>query len=187
MATATPRNGTAAAVEERGLRNIPTTADALPAFLDPAVISLFEDTGVLSPAELESRYEVYSEQYILSIGVEAKLTVEIAKTMLYPAAMAYLAELASTVKDAGKLGVELEPTQIKAIGGGVNAMLGAVAELEAAIEVHDFDSTEAHMKYCADTIRALMDTVRAHADALEAEVADAYWPLPKYREMLFIK
>ena len=61
------------AVAERGLKNIPTTADALPAFKDPAVVSLFEDTGVLSPVELESRFDVYSEQYILSIEVEAKL------------------------------------------------------------------------------------------------------------------
>lgn len=176
-----------AAVEERGLRNIPTTADALPAFLDPAVIALFKDTGVLSPIELESRYEVYSEQYILSIGVEAKLTVEIAKTMLYPAALSYLAELTRTMRDAKKLGVELDTTQVRSIAGEADAMMRAVADLAAAMDAHDFDSTEAHMSYCAHTIRPLMDQVRAHADALEADVADASWPLPKYREMLFIK
>jgi glutamine synthetase len=176
-----------AAVEERGLRNIPTTADALPAFLDPDVIELFKNTGVLSPIELESRYEVYSEQYILSIGVEAKLTVEIAKTMLYPAALSYLSELTRTMRDASKLGIELDTTQVRTIAGEADAMMSAVAELESAMAVHDFDTTEAHMKYCADTIRALMNEVRAHADALETDVADAYWPLPKYREMLFIK
>ncbi len=91
------------AVEERGLRNIPTTADALPALADESVIALFERTGVLSPVELESRYEVYSEQYILSIGVEAKTTAEIAKTMLYPAAMAYVSDLVGSINGAASI------------------------------------------------------------------------------------
>ena len=65
-----------AAVEERGLKNIPTTADALPALNEDYIVKLFESTGVLSPVELASRYEVYSEQYVLSIEVEAKLVVD---------------------------------------------------------------------------------------------------------------
>jgi glutamine synthetase len=66
-------------------------------------------------------------------------------------------------------------------------MIAAVAELSKAITKHDFDSIEAHMNYCANDIHTLMDKVRAHVDALETEVADDLWPLPKYREMLFIK
>ena len=66
------------AVEERGLKNIPTTPDALQAFLAPDVIDLFDKTGVLTPVELASRYEVYAEQYVLTVEVEAKLVAEIA-------------------------------------------------------------------------------------------------------------
>ncbi|MGA9279144.1 glutamine synthetase III [Ilumatobacter sp.] len=176
-----------AAVEERGLRNIPTTADALPAFLEPGVIDLFERTGVLSPVELESRYEVYAEQYIMSIAVEAKTTSELAKTVLYPAAMTYLASLTSTISTAAAIGVELETSGVKVIAGEANSLLTAVAELDGAMGADEFSSTEEHMKYCAATIRPLMDSVRSHADALEAEVGDEYWPLPKYREMLFIR
>jgi glutamine synthetase len=62
-----------------------------------------------------------------------------------------------------------------------------VAQLEEAMANHHFESTEAHMKYCAGPIRTLMEKVRLYADVLESEVADDYWPLPKYREMLFIK
>jgi glutamine synthetase len=175
------------AVDERGLRNIPTTADALPAFLDESIIALFDRTGVLSPVELESRYEVYAEQYVLSIGVEAKLTAEIAKTMLYPAAMSYASQLVGSISGAAALGVEFEPTQVKVIAGEANALIAAVAALESALAVDEFATTEEHMQYCAGTLRGLMDDVRSHADALEAEVADEYWPLPKYREMLFIK
>ena len=177
----------AAAVEERGLRNIPTTADALPAFLDDAVIALFERTGVLSPAELESRYEVYSEQYILSIGVEAKTTAELAKTVIYPAAMSYVAELANSISNAALIGCELETTPVKVVAAEANALMSAVDELESALGFDDFSSAEDHMQYCAGTLRGLMDGVRQHADALESAVADEYWPLPKYREMLFIK
>jgi glutamine synthetase len=176
-----------AAVEERGLRNIPTTADALPAFLEESVIGLFERTGVLSPPELASRYEVYSEQYILSIDVEAKTTAELAKTVLYPAAMSYVAELVGSISGAAAIGVDFGVGPVQTIATEANALIAAVAELEAAMLVHDFDTTADHMQYCAGTIRGLMDAVRSHADALEAEVADEFWPLPKYREMLFIK
>jgi len=66
-------------------------------------------------------------------------------------------------------------------------MMEAVGKLSEAMEQHDFASIEEHMQFCAKTIRALMDEVRSHADALETEVADELWPLPKYQEMLFIK
>ncbi len=176
-----------AAVEERGLKNLPTTADALPALTDQSVIDLFKRTGVLSPVELKSRYEVYAEQYILSIGVEAKLVVELATTSIYPATMAYASSLAATLNSAAALGVEFQPAAVKRIAQETNAMMTAVDELAEALQNHDFESTEQHMQYCARTLRPLMVRVRTHADALEGLVADDYWPLPKYREMLFIK
>ena len=175
------------AVEERGLRNLPTTADALPVLNEQSIIDLFKRTGVLSPVELESRYEVYAEQYILSINVEAKLVIELAKTVIYPATMSYVSNLAATLNSASYLGVEFKPAGIKKIAEATNAMMATVAQLEEAMTNEHFESTEAHMKYCAGPIRTLMEKVRLHADILETEVADDYWPLPKYREMLFIK
>jgi glutamine synthetase len=176
-----------AAVEERGLRNLPTSADALPVLMEEDVVALFERTEVLSPVELESRYEVYSEQYVMSIGVEAKTAVELAKTWIYPAAMSYMGELTSTMSRASKLGVDVDTSIVKALANEADALLAAANELDEAISFHDFDTPEAHMRYCADTIRGLMDKVRTHADRLETEVADGHWPLPKYREMLFLK
>jgi glutamine synthetase len=175
------------AVEERGLLNLPTTADALPYLNDDAVKQLFERTGVLSPVELESRYEVYTEIYIMSIAVEAKLVIEMAKTIIYPAAMRYLAELADTDAAVGAMGITLDRSTAKTIAESANAMMAKVAELSTAFAREDFGSTDEHMQFCAKTIRPLMDQVRVHADALEAELADEQWPLPKYREMLFIK
>lgn len=176
-----------AAVEERGLKNIPTTADALPALNDELVVKLFDSTGVLSPVELASRYEVYSEQYVLSIEVEAKLVVEMAKTTIYPAATTYLTELATTASGLSQMGIDFDKTVAERVATEANAMMVAVNKLSAALEKDDFASTDAHMQFLANDVRDLMDEVRAHADALEGEVADDMWPLPKYREMLFIK
>lgn len=175
------------AVEERGLKNLPTSADALPYLRDDSIRELFSRTGVFSPVELESRFEVYAEQYILSIEVEAKLVIEMAKTMIYPAATQYLAELSMANNGMADLGIEMDNAIALSIANETNAMVAAVAELSTAIKQHDFDSIEAHMNFCAHDIRGLMLKVRAHVDALEAEVSDDLWPLPKYREMLFIK
>jgi len=175
------------AVEERGLKNIPTTADALPAFREESVKKLFASTGVLTPVELESRFEVYAEQYVLSIEVEAKLVIDMAKTLIYPTAMNYLSGLAKTGKRMAKLKIKLDNSTAETVAAETNAMMSAVNNLSAAMEKHDFASTEEHMQFCANDILGLMDEVRSHADALETEVADELWPLPKYQEMLFIK
>jgi len=175
------------AVEERGLKNIPTTADALPAFKEESVIELFRSTGVLSPAELASRFEVYAEQYILSIEVEAKLVVGMASVRIYPAALEYLDSLASAAANLSKLKIEISHNSIDEIANETDAMMAAVTKLKDALSVDEFDSQEAHMNYCADTLCPLMLEVRSHADALELVVADDLWPLPKYQEMMFIK
>jgi glutamine synthetase len=175
------------AVEERGLKNIPTTADALPALQEESVKKLFQTTGVLSAAELESRFEVYAEQYVLSIEVEAKLVVDMAKTLIYPAALEYLATLANTSASLSGLGVVLDNSAATLIANHSNAMMAGVAKLSEALKTDGFSSTEEHMQFCAKDLRTLMDDIRSHADILEAEVADELWPLPKYQEMLYIK
>jgi glutamine synthetase len=175
------------AVEERGLKNLPTSAEAIPILREESVRKLFESTGVLTRVELESRFEVYAEQYILSIEVEAKLVIDMAKTAIYPAAIHYLSEIAQTSSEMAKMNVKLDDTIAKAVAAEANAMMAAVGKLSAAIKLHDFATTEEHMNYCAHVIRDLMNEVRLHADTLEMEVADELWPLPKYSEMLFIK
>jgi glutamine synthetase len=175
------------AVEERGLRNIPTTADALPVFKESDIVKLFEDTGVLTPVELKSRFGVYAEQYVLAIMVEAKLVISMAKTMIYPAATRYLTDLATSSASLSAMGIDVGKDAAIKIANEIKAMMACVEDLGVAVEKHDFASDEEHLTYCATTIRGLMDQTRVHADALEAEVADDLWPLPTYQEMLFIK
>jgi len=175
------------AVEERGLANLRTTADALPTLKAEYIEDLFEKTGVLTPVELESRFEVYAEQYILSIEVESKIVVNMAKTIIYPAAVEYLSKLSSTISSLSSLGIDFEKGSAMKVAELTNAMMVSVGQLSEALAKHDFASTEEKMQYCAQTLRPLMDEVRKSADALEGEVADSFWPLPTYQEMLFIK
>jgi len=175
------------AVEQRGLLNIPTTADALPHLKSDSIKQLFESTGVLSPTELLSRYEVYAEQYILSIEVEAKLVVDMAKTLIYPAVLRHLNEAAGAIANLSDVGIDMDKAPIEKVAGLAKSLLESASKLEEASSKHDFGSTEDHMQFCAGTVRDLMNEVRAAADDLEGEIADDLWPLPTYEEMLFIK
>lgn len=175
------------AVEERGLLNLPTTADALPMLKEKHIEELFERTGVLSATELESRFEVYAEQYLQVIEMEAKLVISMAKTVIYPAAFRYLSELSVTIANLKEIGIDLEKESAEKVAALIKLMMDTLSKLDAALSKHDFGSIEDHMQYSAKTLRPMMDKVREYADALEGEVADDLWPLPKYQEMLFIK
>jgi glutamine synthetase len=101
--------------------------------------------------------------------------------------MRYLSDLAATNASVAGMGIDLDISTAKIIAEESNEMMSAVARLIEASTKEDFATTDEHMQYCATVIRGLMDEVRLHADALEAEISDEQWPLPKYREMLFIK
>ncbi|GBE73796.1 glutamate--ammonia ligase [Microcystis aeruginosa NIES-87] len=175
------------AVEERGLANLRTTADALPVLKADYIEELFTRMGVFTPVELESRFDVYAEQYLLAIEVEAKLVVSMAKTIIYPAAVRYLSELSSAIANAAAIGIEINKENAQTVSNLIKLMMDSVGKLSEAIAKHDFDSIEEHMQHSAQTIRPLMDKVREYADTLEGEVADNFWPLPTYQEMLFVK
>jgi glutamine synthetase len=175
------------AVEERGLLDLKTTADALPFLKEQHIEELFERVGVLTAVELESRFDVYAEQYINSIEVEAQLVISMTRTIIYPATVRYLTDLATGIASLSNIGISLEQEIAEKVTMLLKSMMDMVSKLSAAMEKHDFATTEEHMQYFAQTIRPLMDKVREYADGLEALVADDLWPLPTYREMLFIK
>jgi glutamine synthetase len=175
------------AVEERGLANLRTAADALPILKESYIEELFERLDVLSPVELASRFEIYAEQYILAIEVEAKLVISMTKTAIYPAVVKYLSDLSCSITALNNAGIKLDSKSADHIASLITLMMEAVGQLSLAINKHDFSSPEEHMQFCAKTIRPLMDEVRQYVDTLEGEVADELWPLPTYQEMLFIK
>ena len=174
------------AERERGLENLRTSADALPVLRREAIRDLFARQNVLSPVELESRFEVYAEQYCLAIEVEAKLAVRIARTTVYPAASAYLSELAGSIQEQEAIGLTPSKALAQQIAGLNAGVLDGAAALEAALSEAPHGA-EAHMRHCADRLMLLMGELRAAVDGLETLVDDAAWPLPTYQEMLFVR
>ena len=166
-----------AEAKERGLYNLPTTPDALPWIIDKQTVKAFESYNVLSRRELESRYEVFVEQYATKLNIEAETAASMARTMILPAAVRHLAELKAGGVEA--LVAEVEPL--------VTELHGALLALEKANDHEGPEGGLKHAKYMRDTVIPAMGAVRQVADRLERLVADDLWPLPKYSEMLFIK
>ena len=174
------------AVNQRGLENLRTSADALPVLQRPEIRDLFARTGVLSPVELESRFEVYAEQYILAIEVEAKLVLRIARTQIYPVVMAALEQLVSSLKAQEALGLSADQSVARSMASLNQQLLQECQALEAALEAPPHELHE-HLGHCAGSLLPRMNAVRAAADGLEALVDDGLWPLPTYQEMLFMR
>ena len=165
--------------EARGLLNLRATPDALPYLVNDDTVTLFSHYGVLSQRELESRYEVFVEQYVTKLNIEAETAASIARTMLLPAAARHLALLLSA--QMGELASETE--------GLISTFVDAIRELESANleENQPHDDLLKHAEYMRDVTIPAMEAVRAAADTLEKVVADDLWPLPKYSEILFVK
>jgi glutamine synthetase len=163
----------------RGLLNLRATPDALPYLLTEETEEVFSNYGVLSPRELEARYEVFLEQYVTRINIESETAAAMARTLLLPAAARQLALLLSA--QMAELASETEAL--------VSAFVDAIRDLESANleENQPHDDTLKHAEYMRDTVIPAMEATRAAADKLEKVVADDLWPLPKYSEILFVK
>jgi glutamine synthetase len=166
-----------AEAEQRGLKNLRTTPDALLEVMADDSVAAFEKYGVLSKRELESRFEVWIEQYALRANIEAETTFSIAKTMLVPAALRHLA----LISEAGVSSLETD------VRGLIDELVTALDALEKAnAEPVELEGLEL-ATFARDQQLAKSGAVREAADKLEKVVADDLWPLPKYEEMLFIK
>ena len=174
------------AVEERGLENLRTSADALPVLERPEIRELFERQGVLTPLELESRCEVYTEQYILAIEVEARLALRIARTQIYPAVMTFLERLARSLRDQEAIGLPVDRDIIQHVATLNQQLCQHCTALEAAIQSPPEDA-HGHLRHCADTLMPLLGQLRESVDGLEVLVDDDLWPLPTYQELLFFR
>ena len=167
-----------AEAEQRGLKNLRTTPDALPEVLADQTVAAFENYDVLSKRELESRYEVWVEQYAIRANIEAETTFSIAKTMILPAALRYLALIA----EAGVSALEGE------VRGLVDELVaGARRAARRPTPTRRARGPGAGRSTPATSRSRRWTAVREAADKLEKVVADDLWPLPKYEEMLFIK
>jgi glutamine synthetase len=178
-----------AEAERRGLLNLESTMDALPKLVDEKNAALFEKYGVLSHRELESRYEIFVDRYFKTINIEGETAQHMAQTMILPAATRYLNELLTTAERARELGLKVEGVIETAsrVNGLVDQLvdtLAVLAEQNQELGGDDVVSKAEHMR--ANIIPA-MTAVRDVADRLERVVPDDLWPVPTYRDMLFVK
>jgi len=165
--------------EKRGLYNLRSTPEALPWLVEKGTVALFKKYGVLSKRELESRHEVFLEQYATKINIESETATSIARTQILPAAVRHLNELRAAGLE--ELIEEIEPV--------VKEFHFALRALED-VNLKDNQDDSSAVKWAAymhDKVIPAMEDVREVADRLEKVVADDLWPLPKYSEMLFIK
>ena len=175
--------------ERRGLLNLRSTLDALPCLSADKNLALFEKYGVLSHREMESRQEIAYEQYFKTVNIEGETAAEIARTMILPAALRYVDELGRIVERNKQLGIDGSGAldTLREANGLVNELATATATLvarNADLGGDDVKSKSFHMR---DKIIPAMAAVRDVVDRLERVVPDDYWPLPRYRDMLFVK
>lgn len=174
--------------ERRGLPNLRNTVDSLPVIVRKDSIELFTKYKVYSERELQSRLMILTENYVKIVSIEGNLTSMMARTMILPAALRYQKELAEAVSATKSAGVDNPAATelLKTLTGVIGELHSGLGTLERALHHHGGDAM-AHAKHAYSAILPAMIAVRAASDRLETLVADDLWPLPTYRELLFIK
>jgi len=183
----------AAEAEKRGLSNIKTTPKALDAYVSEKTTELFTKLNIFNERELHARHEILLESYYKKLQIEARVMGEVTNSMIIPAAIAYqnsLIENAKGLKDLGLSGDALATPLaiINKLSEHLNVVKTSIdAMLEQRKKVNAIeDSREKAINY-DEKVKSYFDTIRYHTDKLEQIVDDSVWPLPKFRELLFLK
>jgi glutamine synthetase len=175
--------------KKRGLPNFRRTPEALEQIVSKPSRELFMNLGILTKEEIDSRYHIRLERYIKDMLIEMHTLAEIVNTMVLPAGYAYLGTLAASAAQAKSAGVKPVPQRQAANEAGVivadlqrnaAALVKAIAKAES---LHDDPARQA--RFLTADGAAVMEAVRSGSDRLEIGIGDGYWPLPRYREMLF--
>jgi glutamine synthetase len=178
------------ATEKRGLLNLRTTPDAMPAMLSEKNVTMLTSHKIFSPAELHSRYEILLENYSKTVNIEALTMVDMAKKEILPAVEKYTKSLADTLaaKKAAVAGLpcKYETAAVTKLSELSDSIADATDDLEAEIEKFQAieDVTEA-ANDIRDVILGKMDSLRAVCDEAETITAKEFWPFPTYSDLLF--
>ena len=174
--------------EKRGLLNLKSTPEAVPAFLAQKNVDVFSKYGVYTEAELQSRVEILHDEYCKTLNIEALTMIDMAKKEILPAAAKYIKDIAKTAELAKSCGAEtvFEEETVKDISALVTEMYKALGTLEADVQkVHSIEDTQEMANFFHDTIFADMGALRVPADKIETLVGKEYWPYPTYSDLLF--
>jgi glutamine synthetase len=178
----------------RDLPNVPTTPLALDAFVTDKAKDLFESLGIYNHAELEARHEIMLEDYIKKVQIESRIMGELCTSHVMPAAVKYQNTLINNIKGLKDLGMS-EATYanqlqiLNKITGHINEAADLVEKMIMARKRCNTieDTREKAIAYCTQVKEAFFNQIRYHVDKLELHVDDTVWPLPRYREMLFLR
>ena len=173
----------------RGLYNAGSAVDALVELASPGNEELFDKYGVLTPRELGARLEVLTEQYFIKINIEGETAAHMARCMILPAAVAYLKQLTSTRNGTKKAGGSTKglDANIMRVSGLIDELSDALDELDAQNGELGGDEMSSKVIHMRDNVIPAMNEVRDVADRLEKVIPDDLWPLPTYRDMLFVR
>ena len=180
----------------RGLTNINSVPTALEAMHDKRVIEMYAKTGVLSAREIEGRIEVELEKYTKKLQIESRVLGDLASNHIVPTAIEYQTTLLENVKNLKIVFSDEEYISlangrlelIREIGGHISAIKAKVKEMTEARRVANMIESEKEKAYAYEAkVRPYLDDIRYHIDKLELIVDNELWPLPKYRELLFVK
>ncbi len=173
---------------KRGLANHKNTVDVLPVVTRKDTVELFTKYKVYSEKELQSRFMILAEAYVKTLNIEANTAILIAKSQILPAALRAQAEVAGSVSAAKAAGVQPGGMEtLTALVAGIGELQKGITALEKAAAHHGDGDAYNHAKHMREHVFPALGTLRAAADKLETVIADDLWPLPTYREMLFIK
>ena len=180
----------------RGLTNVTSVPTSLEAYHNERVVEMFGKTGVLTEREIEGRVEVEFEKYTKKIQIEARVLGDLAINHIVPTAVQYQTTLLDNVKNLKLVFGEEEYATLSAgrielireIGGNVSAIKAKVKEMIEARKVANVIESEKEKAYAYEgTVKPYLDDIRYHIDKLELIVDNELWPLPKYRELLFVR
>jgi glutamine synthetase len=174
---------------KRGLLNLKNTVDALPQLVSKDVLGIFESYKVLNARELRARYEVMLEQYNKTVNVEGQLMVLMANRYILPAAFEYQRQVAASLaalKQAGGRSTEGKKV-LDRLAKTIDEVKKRADRLERALGHEGNGSAETHARHFRDAVVPAMEALRETGDTLELMMPHELWPLPTYREMLFIK
>jgi glutamine synthetase len=177
-----------AEAERRGLPMLRNSVEALPVLKQKKNVDLFKKYGVMNKVEVESRLHIGLERYVKQIAIEAEMMGHMARTLLLPAALRHQALLAEAVAKTQAAGVPAadQKAALERFVGYANRLRDAIGGLESAMAHEDPDAL-AHARHIEESLLPAMAETRAAADHLETVVTAEYWPLPTYRDLLFLK
>ncbi|QJW89699.1 glutamine synthetase type III [Spirosoma taeanense] len=177
---------------KRGLSNIKSSPEALKVYIQPESLALFERTGIMSHAEVESRYEIELEKYIKNVQIESRVMGDLAMNHVVSTALKYQNKLAETARNMVELDMATEAEPLKDILREISTRVmvikkGVESMIESRKRANNVTDTAGRAHLYATEVKEHFDAIRYEVDKLEQIVDDEDWPLVKYRELLFVK